>query len=149
MVAVAFAALNFGAIRACFDSPFAWNEVVLLGALPMANVLGLGLVIALQSPKCRPFLLGFVTFGAAALALYVALLILLTDPSGASTTYGDLINWYIRLADDPIGAAIALDRRFAFTSLCLHAGIYPCRRGHARLAATGIRPDRWSPLPQV
>jgi hypothetical protein len=115
MFAVAIAALNFGAIRACFDSPFAWNEFVLLGALPMANVLGLGLLIAQQRPKSRPFLLGFVTFGAAALALYVALLILLTDPSGASTTYGDLINWYIGLADYPIGAAIALDRRFLFT----------------------------------
>ena len=115
LVAVAFAALNFGAIRACFDSTFAWNEFVLLGALPMANVLGLGLLIAQQRPKSRLFLVGFVTFGAAALALYVALMILLTDPSGSSTTYGDLINWYISLADDPIGAVIVLDRRFLFT----------------------------------
>jgi hypothetical protein len=72
MVAVAIAALDFAAIRASLDI----REAVLLvlGALPMANVLAVGILIAQQRPGSRPFLLGFEAFGAMALALYVGLL---------------------------------------------------------------------------
>ena len=39
----------------------------------MVNVLAVGLVISQRRPGNRPFLLGFVPFGAMALALYVAM----------------------------------------------------------------------------
>jgi hypothetical protein len=69
MVAVAVAALDFAAIRASLDI----REAVLLvlGALPMANVLAVGILIAEQRPGSRPFLLGFEAFGAMALALFI------------------------------------------------------------------------------
>jgi hypothetical protein len=70
MVAVAIAALDFAAIRAFFDI----SEVglLVLGALPMANVLAVGTLIGLRHPGSRPFLLGFEAFGAIALVLFVA-----------------------------------------------------------------------------
>ena len=69
MVAVAIAALDFAAIRASLDI----REAVLfvLGALPMANVLAVGILIAQQRPGSRPFFLGFEAFGAMALALFI------------------------------------------------------------------------------
>ena len=71
MVAVAIAALDFAAIRALPGSPS--GELVLLGALPMANVLAVGLLIGLRHRGSRPFLLGFEAFGVMALAFYIAL----------------------------------------------------------------------------
>ena len=73
MVAIAIAALDFAAIRAFFVS----GEVALLvlGALPMANILAVGILIAQQRPGSRPFLLGFEAFGAMALALFVAVVV--------------------------------------------------------------------------
>ncbi len=68
MVAVAIAAFDFGAIRAMFGS---WGHSLLLGALPMANVLAVGILVGQQRPGSRPFLLGFEVFGAMALAFYV------------------------------------------------------------------------------
>ena len=117
MFAVAIAALNVGAIRACIDSAFARSELLLFGTLPMANVLGVGILIAQQRPKSRPFLLGFETFGAAALALYVALTILLIDPSGAPTGYVELLGWYLELVWKPIEASIGTDRPTALSSV--------------------------------
>ncbi len=48
---------------------------MLLGALPMANVLAVGMLIGRRRPASRPFLLGFEAFGAMALALFIALAI--------------------------------------------------------------------------
>jgi hypothetical protein len=45
----------------------------MLGALPMANVLAISLLIGLKRPGKRLFLLGFLPFGTMALALYVAM----------------------------------------------------------------------------
>ena len=39
----------------------------------MANVLGVGMLVAHQRPSCRAFLLGFEVFGAMALVFYVIL----------------------------------------------------------------------------
>ena len=125
-----------------FDAPSRWGEDFLLGVLPMVNVLGVGLLVAQQRPKPRPFLLGFETFGAAALALYVTLMILLTDPWGASTTYGDLILRYLNLVGAHIETAIGPDRPFLLNSV-----LGARDRCHARLAATGRRPDRWIAFP--
>ena len=73
MVFVAIVALNFGAIRASFGFEPYVAESLLLGALPMANVLAVGILIGQRRPGSRPFLLGFEAFGAMALTLYVAL----------------------------------------------------------------------------
>ena len=68
MVAVAVAALSFGAIRAIFAATGQILSPWVVGTLPMANVLGVGLLIAQQRPRYYPFLLGFEAFGAMALA---------------------------------------------------------------------------------
>jgi hypothetical protein len=72
MVMVAIVALNLVAIRALLGFRSLMGELLILGALPMANVLAVGLVIGQRRTGNRPFLLGFVTFGAMALALFVA-----------------------------------------------------------------------------
>jgi hypothetical protein len=72
MVAVAIVAIEFALIRALSDldpSGVFW----VFGALPMANVLIVGLLIARQRPRRRPFLLGFEVFGALALSVGVLL----------------------------------------------------------------------------
>ncbi len=78
MVAVAIAALNFAAIRAFLGhrtSVLDEQRVVLLllGALPMANVLAVGMLVGQRRPGSRPILLGFEAFGALALAFFIAL----------------------------------------------------------------------------
>ena len=80
MVAVAIAALDFAAIRTLL--PRHANVLddqrgmcLLLGALPMANVLAVGMLIGQRRPASRPFLTGFEVFGAMALAIFIALAI--------------------------------------------------------------------------
>jgi hypothetical protein len=73
------AALNLAAVRALYYDLWTGRtanklDFLALGALPMANVLAVGLVIGHRRRECRPFLLGFEAFGAAALALYLAYL---------------------------------------------------------------------------
>jgi hypothetical protein len=77
MVFVALAALNFAAIRALYHD--LWTgmhanklDFLALGALPMANVLAVAILIGHRRRECRPFLLGFEAFGATALVLYLA-----------------------------------------------------------------------------
>ena len=99
MVAVAFIALDCLAIRAFLDSPSPMGEELLLGALPMTNVLAIGLLIARQRPGTRPFILGFVTFGAVALAIYAWL----ADrgfPNDLPTLY---VKPFVNLAERNIG----------------------------------------------
>ena len=81
MVFVAIAAIDFGAIRAVLDyrmnDLFALGGVLLLlGALPMANVLLVGMLIAQRRPGSSMFLVGFEWFGAMALALFIALVLI-------------------------------------------------------------------------
>ena len=77
MVAVAIAALDFGAIRPLLG-PYAnvldhmRGSLLLLGALPMANVLAVGMLIGHRRPGSRPFLIGFEVLGAMALASFIA-----------------------------------------------------------------------------
>ena len=73
MVAVAIAALDFGAIRALLGLESKISNTLLLGVLPMANLLAGGILIGRQHPEYRPFLRGFVAFGAMASALCVFL----------------------------------------------------------------------------
>jgi hypothetical protein len=72
MVFVALAALNFGAIRAVFDHKSRTSYLMGIGAVPMANVLAVGLLIGHRRRRNRRFLWSFVVLGAVALALYVA-----------------------------------------------------------------------------
>ena len=71
MVGIAIAALDFAVIRAMLRYPEIGFFVS--GALPMANVLVVGTLVAQQRPGNRPFLLGFAVSGAMVLALFVAL----------------------------------------------------------------------------
>ncbi len=80
MVAVAIAALDFGAIRA-FSGHRAnvldeqRGILLLLGALPMAHVLAVGMLVGRRRPGSRPFFTGFEVFGAMALAFFIELAI--------------------------------------------------------------------------
>ena len=72
MVVVAIAGLDFGVIRTMPAIGPPTGVLLVLGALPMANVLPVILLIGQRRPENRPFRLGFVSFGAMALALFVA-----------------------------------------------------------------------------
>jgi hypothetical protein len=91
MAFVAFAALNFGAIRAMSDAQRALYtaqtmeqyqsslhthkvmETLEYGALPMANILTVGLLIGYLRRGSRRFLWGFEIFGVLALALFITI----------------------------------------------------------------------------
>ena len=78
MVAVAIVALDFGAIRALLPRHASALDdqrgvLLLLGALPMGNVLAVGMLTGQCRRGSRPFHLGFEAFGAMALALFIAL----------------------------------------------------------------------------
>ncbi|MFO0892050.1 MAG: hypothetical protein U0790_23300 [Isosphaeraceae bacterium] len=114
MAAIAVAAFNFAAIRAMFDYPL--SEPLVFGALPMANVLALGILVGRRRPGSRPFLLGFVAFGATALALFVTF-------SSASLLLENytLINAYLTPVMRPIEESIGQNRPFIFIPTALFA----------------------------
>ena len=114
MVAVAIAALDFAAIRACFDIPEV--GLLVLGALPMANVLAVGILIGQQRPGSRPFLLGFEAFGAMALALFVAVALASLFPDGYVAD-----KFLSRTVIQPIEKIIGQDRPFVFIPIILFA----------------------------
>jgi hypothetical protein len=104
MVAVAIAAVDFGLIRASLGPrAILAVELLIIGALPMANVLVVGILIARQRLKSRPFLLGFEVFGAIALALYIYLAT--SSPPSPLSAEGP-IEAYLRLAFEPLYAVI-------------------------------------------
>jgi hypothetical protein len=100
MVAVAIAATNFAAIRAFVEYVSVLGEVLLFGALPMANVLVVGFLIGLRHSGRRPFLLGFELFGAIALAFYIAL-------SCFPASQRDIIHNYVYIVLDPVMAIMS------------------------------------------
>src|SRR5262249_44885378 len=73
MTFVAIAALDFAALGGFLD--FDPREVgpLVVAALSTPNVMLASILIGLVYPDTRPFLLGFVAFGAVALAFYIAL----------------------------------------------------------------------------
>jgi hypothetical protein len=103
MLAVAILAVNFAAIRAFLDYTSPLGEVLLFGALPMANILAVGLLIAQRRPRTRPFLLGFELFGAIELASYFAFASWFPNPGGP-------IRWYVSIVLDPIVATMGQTR---------------------------------------
>jgi hypothetical protein len=72
MVAVAITALDLGEIRAMSGSER--GIYLIIGALPMANILAVANVIGQQHPGRQPFLHGFAASGMLALAFYGVLL---------------------------------------------------------------------------
>src|SRR5271170_4739864 len=92
MAFVALVAINLWAIRALsnlqfrayFVGPLLRSQeypvigVLILGGLPMAHVLAVGLLLGRRRGS-HPFLLGFEAFGATALALYIAGVSLFTE----------------------------------------------------------------------
>jgi presenilin-like A22 family membrane protease len=68
MVFVALSALDFTAIRAVFDHRGRTSYLLGLGAMSMANVLVVGLLVGHRSRGGRRFLIGFEAFGTMALA---------------------------------------------------------------------------------
>lgn len=73
MVVVAVIALDFGMIREMPAIGPQTSELLVPGALPMATVLPVILLIRQRRPENRPFILGFVLFGATALGIFVTL----------------------------------------------------------------------------
>ena len=114
MLVVAIAALDFGAIRAMIEFKSIKAELLVLGALPMTNVLAVGLLIGQRRPGTRPFLLGFVAFGAMTLALYIATASFF--PHGAVMLSMRPLTIYLV-------KTIGLDRPFVFVSAQCSAGV--------------------------
>jgi hypothetical protein len=96
MTYTAFAALNFGAMRMMADHWGRTTGFVGLGCLPMVNVLAVGLLLGHRRGTSRRFLLGFETFGAAALVLYA---------TGVLSS-NDLVWAFFRPATEVLGATI-------------------------------------------
>jgi hypothetical protein len=71
MVFVVFAALNFSVLRAALDFRSPIIELLAVGAMPTATVLTIGTLIGYRRHGFRPFILGFESFGASALAVYI------------------------------------------------------------------------------
>lgn len=67
----AIAAFDFAVIRTLGDYRNQTGDFLLVGAMPMANVLAVGVLTGLQRLRSHPFLLGFEAFGAIALASYM------------------------------------------------------------------------------
>ena len=89
MVAVAIAALDFGAIRA-LDYPQG-GRVLMLGALPMANVLVASLLVGYVGSEDRAFYMGFAFFGTIALSSFIALVKFSPGPHGVIASYLQLL----------------------------------------------------------
>ena len=109
MVFVALAALDFKAIRAVFDHRGPTSYLLGIGAMPMANVLVVGLLVDHWRRRDRKFLVGFEALGTLALAAYVAL---------ASLFAKELVFPYLRLVHTPfmsyIDHRIVISHQFYF-----------------------------------
>jgi hypothetical protein len=115
MVAVAVAALNFWAMRVILGPRTGQlGSLLAAGALPMANVLAVGMLIRQRRPESRPFLLGFESFGAMALALYVVL---------ACFFHAEVVMLYLRPVCDPMEKAIGWGRPFVLIPVVCSAGV--------------------------
>lgn len=100
MAFIAIVALVLWAIRALSEFTPEDADYLSVGALPMAIILAVGILIAQQKPRSCPFFLGFEVFGVVALALYVGLAIRFRD---------EAVNLYLDLFFDPIEKIIGRD----------------------------------------
>ena len=103
MVFVAVAAVNIAAVRGAADAHSITGALLALGAMPMAIVLAIGLLIGYRRHGSRPFLLGFESFGAIALALFTVLAAFFTEK---------LLGFYLAIFVDPLSRIIGPDLPF-------------------------------------
>jgi hypothetical protein len=101
MAFVALAALNFAVFRAAGDAHSKTGVLLAVGAMPMASVLAIGLIIGYRRHRSRPFLLGFESFGAMALALFAVPAVLFGEK---------VLESYTRIFIDPLSRIIGPDR---------------------------------------
>jgi hypothetical protein len=87
---IALAALDFRATREMYHVESRTSSLLAKGAMPMANVLVVGLLIRHRRPRSRRFLSGFVVSGAMALAVYVVMTLFVIKFKNQ-----DLLNIYI------------------------------------------------------
>jgi hypothetical protein len=113
IVFVALAALNFAVLRAAGN---ATGALLALGAMPMATVLAIGLIIGYRRDGSRPFLLGFESFGAMALALFAVLVACF----GAK-----MLESYSRTFVDPLSKIIGPDQPLIHTPVAYVALALP------------------------
>ena len=111
MIFVAFAAVDFAVIRAVIGSSSPklateFGALLLLGALPMANVLAVSVLIARRRPGNQPFLMGFLTFGMIALIVYILL--------ASVGPHGNYVMPYTGPWIDMVEISIGRDRPFVF-----------------------------------
>jgi hypothetical protein len=134
MIFVAVTALNFGALRkwSDFKRLHVYNyhnmlvdDALVTGALPMANVLVVGLLIGLRRRRSRPFLSGFEVFGATALALYVAGAIFFTE---------ELVMPYLTLVLEPLARTIGMGPFLSTVKLLVLASVAAVMLGLPQLA---------------
>jgi len=145
MIFVAIAALNFGALRIwsdfkrvdVYNETSTWilnrsdyhnmlvDDALVTGALPMANVLVVGLLIGLRRRRSRPFLSGFEVFGATALALYVAGAIFFTE---------ELVMPYLNLVLKPLARTIGIRPFLSTVKLLVLASVAAVMLGLPQLA---------------
>ena len=121
MLFTAVAAVDLAAIRTVFEHPGPVGFLLATGALPMANLLGFGLMVGCLHRGSRPFLLGFEIVGALALAFYVSVLL---TPSDQESVPGLIVFGYLRVAWETwaIGAAVSIPRRLiAYLAVALWA----------------------------
>jgi hypothetical protein len=117
MVVVAMAAIDFWAIRALIDAAVVAGDFLVFGALPMANIVAVALMLAKRRRRDRPFLAGFLVFGVMALVLYVALTVFDLGEvqfRGGTSRYSEWLNHYIWLLDDPMEKYVGRDHPFLF-----------------------------------
>jgi hypothetical protein len=87
MILVAFIAADFAAVRAMLDVQTITRVLLVLGGLPMANVLAAGFLVARRHPRSRTFFQGFVVVGTAALIFFVVAAV------GFPDTVADYYTW--------------------------------------------------------
>jgi hypothetical protein len=136
MVAVAIAGINFAGLRALFDDRSGIEGVLLfIGALPVANVLVVGMLIARKRSGSRPFFLGFEVFGAFSLTLYILAATCFRIEDGPLERYLFLVLGPLNPVIRPYGGFRSQRNRVV------------CGHCHARRSATRLRRDRWTPQP--
>lgn len=119
MVLTAIVALDLGAIRAVSDHLGPMTGMLAIGALPMANVLAFGLLLACLHRGSRPYLVGFEALGTLSLAFYVTAIL---SPSHRESIPQMVVLGYMRLAVGlwPTGAARTIPRMvIAYSALSL------------------------------
>jgi hypothetical protein len=114
MVFVAVAALNFAAVRAVLVHPGPSSELLVVGAMPMASVLAVGLMFGRRRPERHPFLLGFTSFGAVAMAIFVVLAVFFADAT---------VDYYLRLLVGPLVQIIGRDQPLIYIPVAYTFGV--------------------------